>query len=204
MSSSSLEHILRCRHWIFDMDGTLTIPAHDFQWLRHQLKIPAEADILGFINSLPEEEAVRAHEFVNRWELDIAQNARPQSDALTLLKALTAAGCKLGVLTRNTLEGARVTLRAAGLDCFFAPEDVLGREQAEPKPKPDGVQALLRRWSAAPSDAVVVGDWVHDVDAGLAAGTWAILVLRHPNQAELPQAHLNLRRLDELHCSGTP
>ena len=204
MSSSALDAILRCRHWIFDMDGTLTVPAHDFQWLRRQLQIPAEADILGFINGLPEDEAARAHDFVNRWELEIAQSARPQSDAVGLLTTLTAAGCKLGVLTRNTLEGARITLRAAGLDSFFAPEDVLGREQAEPKPKPDGVQALLRGWSAAPSDAVVVGDWVHDVDAGLAAGTWAILILRHPNQAELPQAHLNLRRLDDLLNSLTP
>ncbi len=185
------------------MDGTLTIPAHDFQWLRRQLQIPPEADILRFINNLPEEDATRAHEFVNQWELDIAQNARPQSDALALLDTHTGAGCKLGVLTRNTLEGARITLRAAGLDSFFASGDVLGREQAEPKPKPDGVQALLRQWTAAPSDTVVVGDWVHDVDAGLAAGTWAILVLRHPNQAELTRAHLNLRSLDELHGSGT-
>src|SRR5690625_1057347 len=41
-----------CQHWVFDMDGTLTRAVHDFGYIRHQLKIPPEADILGDLDSL--------------------------------------------------------------------------------------------------------------------------------------------------------
>lgn len=37
--------LARRRHWVFDMDGTLTVAVHDFAAIRRALEIPAEADI---------------------------------------------------------------------------------------------------------------------------------------------------------------
>ena len=33
-------------HWVFDLDGTLTLAVHDFAAIRRHLGIPAQADIL--------------------------------------------------------------------------------------------------------------------------------------------------------------
>lgn len=169
-------------HWIFDMDGTLTVPQHDFAWLRAQLEIPEGEDILQAIDARDPQRAAEDHAFIHRWEEAIAHGAKPQADALALLSALRARGCTLGVLTRNTLLGARITLQAAGLEGYFAPDAVLGRGCAPPKPLPGGVEALLSRWGAPPTDAVMVGDWIHDVEAGRAAGAATVLIRRHgPN-----------------------
>ena len=166
------------RAWIFDMDGTLTVPMHDFDWLRKQLSVPASADILQHIAMRPPAEAAAALQFVHEWELDIADRARPQPDAVALLHTLRQRGCQLGVVTRNTAEGARRTLRAAGLASFFRSQDVLGRDDAPPKPSPEALLRLLNGWNILPHNAVMVGDWVYDTDAGRAAGTATVLVVR--------------------------
>ena len=109
-------------------------------------------------------------------ETDLARAARPAVGAAASLAARRARGCRLGVLTRNTRALAEVTLRAAGLWGFFEPAVVLGRLDAAPKPSPDGIHLILSAWSAAASDAVMVGDYIFDVEAGRAAGCATVLI----------------------------
>lgn len=168
----------RRRHWIFDMDGTLTVPAHDFAAARRALGIPPGADILAHIAALPAAEAAAAQAWLARWEQDIADRAELQPDAGALVEALVARGARLAILTRNTVPVAHRTLRAIGLADRFESAVVLGRESARPKPAPDGVLRILRHWAVAATDAVVVGDYLHDVRAGRAAGTATVLVNR--------------------------
>lgn len=189
------------RHWIFDMDGTLTVPMHDFAWLRAELEIPDGVDILDELSRRPPERAARDRALLHDWETDIARRARPMDDALALLEALVASGRTLGVLTRNTLAGARITLEAAGLARYFDADAVLGRTCAPPKPHPGGVRTLLDRWRASPSDAVVVGDWIYDTRAGRAAGTATVLVTRHGPGDFAHEADLVV---DSLHAVPRP
>ena len=42
-------HLRDRTHWIFDMDGTLTVPMHDFAWLHRTLDVPEGDDILATI-----------------------------------------------------------------------------------------------------------------------------------------------------------
>ena len=188
----------RRQHWIFDMDGTLTVPMHDFAWLRRRLDIPDGVDILADVESRAPEARAAANQVIHDWELDIADRAESQPDAIRLLEALVAAGCTLGVLTRNTQEGARRTLAAAGLGRFFDPDDVLGRDDAAPKPDPAGIHHLLGRWNAAPGDAVMVGDWIYDTQAGRNAGTATVLVVRDPAPPDCDSVDLRVSSLDEI------
>lgn len=166
--------------WIFDMDGTLTVPQHDFAAFKRSHGLPEDKDVLGTIAELPEARAAEIRAAVDAWELQLAENAEPMPDALDLLRAITDRGGRCAVLTRNTLEGAHVTLRATGMaDHFEAPDFVLGRDCAPHKPAPDGIELLLSRWGVAPEQAVMVGDWVFDVQAGRNAGTGTVLVARH-------------------------
>ena len=181
--------------WIFDMDGTLTVPVHDFDALRRRLGIPVDQDILGAIDAMAPEQAAAAHTVVSEWEIEAAALAQPQADAVALLDELTSRGATLGVLTRNTLPTAHVTLEKAGLKTYFQSENILGRDCAEPKPHPGGILFLLERWGALPNQAVMVGDYIHDSRAGRAAGVGTILIERKGPSGWEGEADLLLQTL---------
>jgi len=63
-----------------------------------------------------------------------------------------------------------------GLDDCFTAEDVLGRDEAPPKPHPGGLEHFIRRWNVTPSALIMVGDSPLDLEFGKAAGTRTILV----------------------------
>ena len=164
------------RHWVFDMDGTLTIAVHDFAAIRVALAIPAEDDILTHLAALPAEEAAAKHAWLLEHERELAIGSRPATGAVELVRDLAARGCQLGILTRNAQELAYITLKAIGLDDCFAVEDVLGRDEATPKPDPAGLLQLATRWSVEPEQMVMIGDYMHDLNCGRAAGAKTILV----------------------------
>ena len=164
-------------HWIFDMDGTLTVAMHDFDAMREALGLPPGEPILEALERLDRTDPARAGETrdaLDAMELEMAHAAREQPGARALLEALLARGVRIGILTRNGRAIADATLAAAGLDDLFAPEFVVGRECAEPKPDPAGVRLLLARWGTGPDDALVVGDGRFDLEAAVAAGCPAV------------------------------
>ena len=184
--------------WVFDLDGTLTVPMHDFGGLKAQLGLPADQDILGGIAAAPAAEQARLLEAVRSWERDHVANAAPDPNAAALLDQLAARGCRLGILTRNTRSTALSTLASIGLLDRFDPEAVLGRDSAAPKPAPDGVIALLARWEAPPSTAVIVGDYVDDLRAGRTAGTAAVWLDHDGTGESSAEADRTIRALGEL------
>ena len=58
-AATALPALADLRHWVFDLDGTLTVPVHDFALIRRALDIPADADILGHLAALPDYKAQR-------------------------------------------------------------------------------------------------------------------------------------------------
>lgn len=164
------------RHWVFDMDGTLTIAVHDFAAIREALRIPAGDDILTHLAALPADESAAKHAWLLEHERDLALGSRPAPGAVELVRELAGRGYRLGILTRNARELAHVTLEAIGLADCFAVEDVLGRDEAPPKPHPGGLLKLAEAWEVAPDAMVMVGDYRFDLDCGRAAGTRTVLV----------------------------
>ena len=172
-----MRHILDKRFWVFDLDGTLTIPVHDFVMIRATLGIPDGADILSHLDSLPGEEAQPRHDWLENVEMTLAAQTNPAPGACELVEFLFRRECRLGILTRNKREIAFLTLKQIGLDSYFAQEDVLGRDEALPKPDADGIRKLASSWDTCPEELVVVGDYLHDLVAGHAAGAATIHVL---------------------------
>ncbi|MBB4708423.1 HAD superfamily hydrolase (TIGR01549 family) [Xanthomonas arboricola] len=164
------------RHWVFDMDGTLTEAVHDFALIRRALEIPPEADILHHLASLPAEQAAAKHAWLLAHERELAQAAQPAPGAVALVRALQTAGCRLGMLTRNARALAQVTLQAIGLHDAFAWDDIVGRDEAAPKPAPDGLQYFAQRWAVEGTALVMVGDHHNDLACGRAVGACTVLV----------------------------
>jgi HAD superfamily hydrolase (TIGR01549 family) len=164
------------RHWVFDMDGTLTLAVHDFEAIKRALDIPLADDILHHLAALPRAEAAAKHTWLLAHERELAEAAQAAPGALELVRELQARGYQLGILTRNAHALALVTLQAIGLGDCFASHAVIGRDEAPPKPDPGGLLHLAQQWQVAPSALVMVGDYRFDLQCARAAGAQALLV----------------------------
>jgi HAD superfamily hydrolase (TIGR01549 family) len=173
----SIRKIVSRKHWIFDLDGTLTLAVHDFKAIRTALEIPAEADILEHLESLPPEESALLHRKLDNIERELSQKTAPATGAAELLSLLAQDGCRIGILTRNTHEIARLTLKFTGLDGYFPdPSYIIGRNEAAPKPDPEGALHLAALWDVPPENMVVTGDYLYDLLCGRSIGAATIHV----------------------------
>jgi len=177
--ATALPALADLRHWVFDLDGTLTVPVHDFALIRRALDIPTDADILGHLAALPADEARQKHDWLMRHERTLAEAATPAVGAVALVRALHGRGCRLGILTRNARVLATVALAAIGLGDVFDHADIIGRDEAAPKPAPDGLRYFAARWNVSPAQMVMVGDYRFDIECGHAAGTHTLRVNGH-------------------------
>lgn len=176
--------------WIFDLDGTLTVAQHDFPAIRRELGVPADEDILEHLGKLPLAERQRLNEQLDAIELRLAQEVAPAPGAAELIRELHRRELRLGILTRNLRQVAMTSLARIGvLDCF-RPQDVLGRDDAPAKPAPDGIHRLLHDWQLTETEAVMVGDFRFDLEAGRAAGCHTCLVHPENNWPELTDLHV--------------
>jgi HAD superfamily hydrolase (TIGR01509 family) len=201
--------LLDIQAWIFDLDGTLTVPQHDFAAIKRRLGLPVDQPVLEGVARLDEERRRAVLAAIDAWEIELADQAQPNPGARELLEQLAQAGLPMGVLTRNTRATAYRTLRAAGLDTFFPPEAVLGRDEAPPKPAPDGIHQLVALFGKPPARAVMVGDYRFDLEAGRAAGARTVWLDAERTGTFRPLADLVVHSLLDImvHLSptaGTP
>ncbi len=193
-------HLTDKKFWIFDMDGTLTVPAHDFDAIRRELGLSLGKPILEQIAELPAEKAEPIYKRLDEIEREIAFRAQAQPGAGELLAALRSRRLTLGILTRNSHETALETLRRCGLAEFFDPQHLMSREKCALKPSGDGIRKLLGLWEASADDAVMVGDYLFDIMAGREAGTTTVFIDNLGRPEFAAQADRSVKNLHELHA----
>jgi HAD superfamily hydrolase (TIGR01549 family) len=192
-------HILTRRCWIFDLDGTLTVPVHDFPAIRSALGMTdGDPDILRFLANLPPVEAEARHARLIEIEYELADKTAAAPGAGRLLDLLLRRDARVGILTRNTREIALHTLGQIGLKGYFTAADILGRDEAAPKPHPEGIEKLLGAWGSVPDETVMVGDYLFDLQVGRAAGTATIHVDRSGAFRWPELADMSVETLEEL------
>jgi pyrophosphatase PpaX len=113
-----------------------------------------------------------------------------------MMEAIRRAGYRIGLVTSKNKPGALKGLRLAGLEEAF--ELVIGADEVEhPKPHPEPVEKALRLLDCAPGSAIYVGDSIHDMQCGRAAGVRTAAVLWGP----FGRAHLEAAAPDHwLEC----
>ncbi|MCC1492176.1 HAD family hydrolase [Cognatishimia sp. F0-27] len=103
----------------------------------------------------------------------------PQREAVPLLPFLSdlkARGLRLGVATNDAEQPARAHLRAAGVEQCF--DFIAGFDSGHgAKPEPGPLLAFAEAMAIAPARIVMVGDSLHDLRAGRAAGMRTVGVL---------------------------
>jgi pyrophosphatase PpaX len=106
---------------------------------------------------------------------------RAYPGAVEAVRALHAAGHPLAVVTSKLAAGARRSLAFIGIEeCFAAVVGIDATERHKPEPEPVW-HALERLGSPPRSRTVFVGDSVHDMRAGNAAGVSTAAALWGPS-----------------------
>jgi pyrophosphatase PpaX len=170
---------------LFDLDGTLvdTVPfvlacVHhafadygsaptDAQWMAG-MGTPLRLQLATFARR-PEDVDAMQTRYRAFWYEHHDAWTRCFPGARETIAALAAAGAPLAIVTAKTKKGALRTLEHTGLLPYLGAV-VCADSCARCKPDPEPVHLALRELGVPASRAVMVGDAVHDVIAGCAAG----------------------------------
>ena len=184
---------------LFDLDGTLVDSAPDLEvsinqlmaklgrspwdceqikrWIGNGVEQLVERALTGGVNEqVPPQVAQKAvAQFIKIYSHHNGQHSTLFPGVLTTLLTLCARKIPLGVVTSKPAEFAYPLLRSLGIDRFFQVV-VEGNTVKNKKPHPEPLWFALEKLGSSPSDALFVGDSVHDVAAGEAAGVPVICV----------------------------
>ena len=124
-------------------------------------------------------------------QLISASSAAPQvpaADLPVVLGQLSKMGLRLGVATNDNEAPARAHVSEAGVLSFF--DLVLGYDSGfGGKPEPGQLHHFCAVTGTQPSECVMVGDSLHDLQAGAAAGMRTVGVLTGPAGREDLKMH---------------
>lgn len=115
--------------------------------------------------------------FVSRFNVTAAQAPVAEPVPLApLLGGFRGAGITLGVATNDSEAAARAHLDRVGVTALF--DFIAGFDSGYgAKPEPGMQHAFCARFGLAPGSVVMVGDSVHDLESGRAAGMRTVAVL---------------------------
>jgi HAD superfamily hydrolase (TIGR01549 family) len=178
---------------IFDMDGTITIPVIDFQLIRNAIGLPP-GDIAHEISKLPPAEQNRAWEIIKDFELEFEKQQQLQPGAQDLLDLCRKENIRLGLITRNVRRSVDVLCRKFNLTF----DSIITREFPHMKPHPAPILHMLKEWNTAPADTLMVGDYIHDIDCGKAAGTATCFFRNNGKTDYTDQADFTVASMPEL------
>ena len=151
--------------FIFDMDGTLVDAQLDFYQLRRELGIEAYKPLLEEVATWPEHQKENAHRIIDACEMTGAYNSTLYSGVEDFLATLNEYQIPTALFTRNSRQATAVTLQKHRLNF----DVVITREDAPPKPEPDGLLFITQHLNISPSQALYIGDYLYDLQAGRAA-----------------------------------
>jgi hydrogenase expression/formation protein HypE len=187
---------------LFDFDGTLTQPgALNFTKIRETIGCPQEKAILEFIETIEGvDERKRIVSLLEDLEIKGAEKSVPCDGACELIRYIQSQKLGIGILTRN---GLNPVLRALKNFPGINEDDfdiiVTRNDSVKPKPSSEGVCLAADRMGVYPSEMIMVGDYIFDIQAGNRAGSITIF-LKNPGVAQraVPKADFTVSRLNEI------
>lgn len=193
---------------LFDLDGTLVDSARDLQEAVNVLlagegrKALSLDDVKAMVGDgvakLVEraliatggphpDDSVLVRRFLDIYEANASRHTRAYPGVYEVLEELHRRGIHLGIVTNKPSVATIDILDALGLRSFFAAV-VAGDTLPERKPHPGPLLHALKDLRVPPSEALMVGDNYHDVQAARGAGMRVVAVTygySHKPHAEL-------------------
>jgi HAD superfamily hydrolase (TIGR01509 family) len=185
---------------IFDMDGTLTLPAIDFDRLRAEIGIES-GTILEALETMTPDQRARAHDIIEEHEHVAARDSKLQDGVHEILNFLRARGIHTAIATRNSRPSVRTVLDKHQ----FQVDHIHTREDGAVKPSPQPVLDICKYFQIAPESSWMVGDYVYDIQSGSAAGATTVLFEPDPPAAiRAPGSEGSIGRLKPVARSLQP
>ncbi|MDD5010672.1 MAG: HAD family hydrolase [Phycisphaerae bacterium] len=158
---------------IFDLDGTITQPYLDFDKIRVEIGLAADSGpLLEVMEKMTPAQRKRAEEILYKYEQLAIEHSALNKGAAETLDWLRNKKIHIGVLTRNT----RLNTSAVAKKHNIEFDAVVDRHDGPVKPDPFGVQKLCKHFNIQPQEAIVVGDYLFDLQSAKAAGAIAVLM----------------------------
>lgn len=158
---------------VFDMDGTLTHDALDFEALRLELRLAERRPILEWIAALPESQRDHATKVLEQHECRAAEICEPRAGTADALKELARRKVRTALLTRNSRQSVeRIVTRHR-----WPLEVLVSRDEPPFKPHPASLQRILQHYGIGPDATLMVGDYIFDIQVARAAGVASVLLL---------------------------
>jgi len=178
---------------LIDLDGTLVDSAPDLAlcvdqmmtqlgretrgedavraWIGNGVPVLVRRALVGAVDGEADaEEYERALAlFLDLYERNVCVASRPFAGVMEGLDLLKQAGCRLGCVTNKAARFTEPLLDKLGMSPYFeviVSGDTLDKKKPDPAPLLYAAEQLGIR----PEDSLMVGDSMHDVDAGRAAG----------------------------------
>jgi HAD superfamily hydrolase (TIGR01509 family) len=191
---------MRYQGFIFDLDGTLVDSALDFPALHAELGLPLDQPILEAVAQWEPKKQVWAHEIIHRHELRGAEVSVMIPGVAEFLSDIHRRGLPRAIFTRNSKRVALATVAKHGLDFSV----VISRDDAPPKPLPDGLHVIRREFQLPVEKILYVGDYLFDLQAGRAAQMPTALYLPNEPDFSTHGASFQFTHYEELraHCLG--
>ncbi|XP_028793273.1 haloacid dehalogenase-like hydrolase domain-containing protein At2g33255 [Neltuma alba] len=174
----------RLRGVVFDMDGTLTVPAIDFaamyravlgddEYRRIKSENPSGIDILHLIEDWNPEKQRIAYETITDYERQGLDRLQIMPGAAELCGFLDSKKIRRGLITRNVKMAVDIFQKRFGI--AFSP--ALSREFRPYKPDPAPLLHICSGWGVQPNEVIMVGDSLKDdVACGKRAGGFTCLL----------------------------
>ena len=96
---------------IFDLDNTLVSSTLNFQQIRADLGCDNDIDLLDFVDALPEEQRIVAHNLVVEYEINDAMDAKNLLGTEELLALLAQLDIPCAIVTRNCHQAALLKIQ---------------------------------------------------------------------------------------------
>ncbi|MED6156990.1 hypothetical protein PIB30_019289 [Stylosanthes scabra] len=184
LMSTSHSAKTRLRGVVFDMDGTLTVPAIDFaamyravlgehEYNRIKAQNPSGIDILHEIENWTPQKQRKAFETIADYERQGLDHLQIMPGAAELCDRLDSEKIRRGLITRNVKSAVDLFHERFGIT--FSP--ALSREFRPYKPDPGPLLHICSVWDVLPNEVIMVGDSLKDdVACGKRAGAHTCLL----------------------------
>lgn len=181
---------------IFDLDGTITRPYFDFDAIREEIGLAKDSGpVLESMQKMTPQQRRRAEEILHFHESRAVTESELNIGAKQTLAALREAGIHIGILTRNKRINALAIARKHGLK-FDA---IVDREDGPAKPDAFGVLRLCQQFDVKPREALLVGDYLFDLQCAKAAGAFAVLLANHYRAEDFAEfADFTIEKIDQV------
>jgi pyrophosphatase PpaX len=183
--------ILASFAWTFDQHLPGRLPERDALVHTFGRSLPAVLRELAAEHDAADPEVLATRMLASYRDFQKAQHdtlIKPFPGVAEMLRELRARGHRLGLVTSKREGFARRGLALFGLDALFEIA-IFHDDTTRHKPDPEPLLLAAARAGLSPADVVYVGDSIHDVAAGRAAGMRTVSVLWGPfDRATLERA----------------